>query len=320
MRVRLHLGLAGQNRRSIWLSPAAKLFDAVGSTVADGADDRHRAFGQEASGDVQLRAAASGPALYMEPCRSGSASSLAARRSPTAARACCCPSRAISRSTTSRPMTFGSTCSSPPIATRPAPKKGEASYHTIRVGDTVVEAGAWYYPEPLEGAEPLKDLIAFYFDRMDHWYEEDEEVFVHPRDPYHRIDVIPTCAPPADLARRRAAGRERAGDGAVRVQPADPLVPPARGRVAELEPTRHGHALPVQGQGELLRGAPRRRGPRQGPDLVLRRSAARGRSDRRPALLLQRAGRRRGRRRARRAARDRLDARRQVAGGRTARS
>ena len=25
---------------------------------------------------------------------------------------------------------------------------------------------------------------------MDHWYEEDEEVFVHPRDPYHRIDVL----------------------------------------------------------------------------------------------------------------------------------
>jgi uncharacterized protein (DUF427 family) len=72
------------------------------------------------------------------------------------------------------------------------PKKGEASYFTIRVGDQVVENGAWYYPEPLEGAEPLKGLIAFYFDRMDHWYEEDEEIFVHPRDPYHRVDVIPT--------------------------------------------------------------------------------------------------------------------------------
>ena len=72
------------------------------------------------------------------------------------------------------------------------PKKGEASYYTIRAGDNVVEAGAWYYPEPLEGAEPLKDMIAFYWDRMDHWYEEDEEVLVHPRDPYHRVDVIPT--------------------------------------------------------------------------------------------------------------------------------
>jgi uncharacterized protein (DUF427 family) len=72
------------------------------------------------------------------------------------------------------------------------PKKGEASYHTIRVGETVVENGAWYYPDPLESAAPIKDLIAFYWDRMDHWYEEDEEVFVHPRDPYHRVDVIPT--------------------------------------------------------------------------------------------------------------------------------
>lgn len=72
------------------------------------------------------------------------------------------------------------------------PKKGEASYYTIRVGDGVVQHGAWYYPEPLESAAPLKDKIAFYFDRMDHWYEEDEEVVVHPRDPYHRVDVIPT--------------------------------------------------------------------------------------------------------------------------------
>ena len=72
------------------------------------------------------------------------------------------------------------------------PKKGEASYHTIRAGDKVVEAGAWYYPEPLEAAEPIKGMIAFYWDRMDQWFEEDEEVFVHPRDPYHRVDVIPT--------------------------------------------------------------------------------------------------------------------------------
>jgi uncharacterized protein (DUF427 family) len=70
-------------------------------------------------------------------------------------------------------------------------KKGEASYFTIRAGGAVVEAGAWYYPEPLASAPAaLKGLIAFYFDRMDHWYEEGEEIFVHPRDPYHRVDVI----------------------------------------------------------------------------------------------------------------------------------
>ncbi|HEY6711616.1 MAG TPA: DUF427 domain-containing protein [Rubrobacter sp.] len=28
------------------------------------------------------------------------------------------------------------------------------------------------------------------WNNLDHWYEEDEEVFVHPRDPYHRVDVL----------------------------------------------------------------------------------------------------------------------------------
>jgi uncharacterized protein (DUF427 family) len=72
------------------------------------------------------------------------------------------------------------------------PKKGEASYYTIRVGDHVVDAGAWYYPDPIDSAPPIKDLIAFYWNRMDHWLEEDEEVFVHPRDPYHRVDMVRT--------------------------------------------------------------------------------------------------------------------------------
>src|SRR5438477_644957 len=76
----------------------------------------------------------------------------------------------------------------PPPA-RP-PKNAEASYYTIQVGDRVVEAGAWYYPDPLPDAPPIKDLIAFYWGRMDHWFEEDEEVFVHPRDPYHRVDLL----------------------------------------------------------------------------------------------------------------------------------
>jgi uncharacterized protein (DUF427 family) len=72
------------------------------------------------------------------------------------------------------------------------PKKGEASYYSIRVGEHVVENGAWYYPDPIAGAPPIKDLVAFYWDRVDHWLEEDEEVFVHPRDPYHRVDLLRT--------------------------------------------------------------------------------------------------------------------------------
>jgi uncharacterized protein (DUF427 family) len=72
------------------------------------------------------------------------------------------------------------------------PKKGQASYHTVRVGDRVEEAAAWYYPEPLAEAEAIKDHIAFYFHRMDHWFEEDTEIFGHAKDIYHRIDVYPS--------------------------------------------------------------------------------------------------------------------------------
>ena len=70
------------------------------------------------------------------------------------------------------------------------PFKGDASYWSVRIGDKVSENAAWSYPEPIDSARPLAGLIAFYWRKMDHWYEEDEEVFVHPRDPYHRVDVL----------------------------------------------------------------------------------------------------------------------------------
>ena len=70
------------------------------------------------------------------------------------------------------------------------PFKGDASYWSVRVGDRVAENAVWSYPEPLEGAPPIAGYLAFYWRMMDNWYEENEEVFVHPRDPYHRVDVL----------------------------------------------------------------------------------------------------------------------------------
>jgi uncharacterized protein (DUF427 family) len=73
------------------------------------------------------------------------------------------------------------------------PYKGDASYWTIRVGDRVAENAVWGYPTPLSADAPdLSDYVTFYWDRMDHWFEEDEEVFVHARDPYKRIDILPS--------------------------------------------------------------------------------------------------------------------------------
>jgi uncharacterized protein (DUF427 family) len=70
------------------------------------------------------------------------------------------------------------------------PFKGEASYWSVKVGEKVSENAVWGYPEPIDSAPPIAGYLAFYWRMMDHWFEEDEEVFVHPRDPYHRVDIL----------------------------------------------------------------------------------------------------------------------------------
>src|ERR687896_1930867 len=69
------------------------------------------------------------------------------------------------------------------------PFKGDASYWSVKVGDTVAENAVWGYPEPLERAPWLAGRVAFYWDSMDAWYDEDERVAGGLRNPYHRVDV-----------------------------------------------------------------------------------------------------------------------------------
>jgi uncharacterized protein (DUF427 family) len=73
-----------------------------------------------------------------------------------------------------------------------SPLKGNASYWTIRGGDRVVENAAWSYPNPPPGGPEIKGYIAFYWDKMDAWFEEDEQVFAHARDSYKRVDILPS--------------------------------------------------------------------------------------------------------------------------------
>jgi uncharacterized protein (DUF427 family) len=61
---------------------------------------------------------------------------------------------------------------------------GGATFLTARAGDAVAENAAWRYADP-----DLAGHVAFSWEAMDHWYEEDEEVFGHPRDPWHRVDA-----------------------------------------------------------------------------------------------------------------------------------
>jgi uncharacterized protein (DUF427 family) len=70
------------------------------------------------------------------------------------------------------------------------PGVGEVKRWSVTVGGTVKEDSVWTFPHPPDGLEPLAELVMFRWNLVDAWFEEDDEVFVHPRDPYHRVDVL----------------------------------------------------------------------------------------------------------------------------------
>lgn len=69
--------------------------------------------------------------------------------------------------------------------------KGRQSWH-VQVNGKQAENAAWSYSEPPEGLAGIEGYVAFRWGKMDRWFEEDEEVFVHPRDPYSRVDSLPS--------------------------------------------------------------------------------------------------------------------------------
>jgi uncharacterized protein (DUF427 family) len=72
--------------------------------------------------------------------------------------------------------------------TRRSPSRGEATLLDLVVGDTRRPQGAYLHPDPK--VPELADHVAFKWAALDHWFEEDEEVFVHARDPYTRVDIL----------------------------------------------------------------------------------------------------------------------------------
>ena len=66
--------------------------------------------------------------------------------------------------------------------------RGTAMRHGLRVGDVERAAAARVYGE--DALEGLADHVRFEWDSLDAWYEEDEQVFVHPRNPYVRVDAL----------------------------------------------------------------------------------------------------------------------------------
>ena len=72
--------------------------------------------------------------------------------------------------------------------TTQSPSRGTAQLHTVKVdGAEAPEAAVWYTESPIE---EITDHIRFDWDAMGAWFEEDEQVYVHPRDPNTRVDIL----------------------------------------------------------------------------------------------------------------------------------
>lgn len=72
--------------------------------------------------------------------------------------------------------------------TKRSPSRGEAQFFSVKGGDKIADDAAYAYLDPK--IEELGGHVAFNWSAMDHWFEEDEEVFVHARDPYTRVDIM----------------------------------------------------------------------------------------------------------------------------------
>lgn len=66
--------------------------------------------------------------------------------------------------------------------------RGRVARVGLRVGDVERPgAGRRYVESTIPG---IVDTIRFDFAALDAWYEEDERIFVHPRNPYARVDAV----------------------------------------------------------------------------------------------------------------------------------
>jgi uncharacterized protein (DUF427 family) len=129
------------------------------------------------------------------------------------------------------------------------PYKGTASYWTLKVGDRVAENAVWGYPEPFDEVAAIKDFVAFYWNRVDHWYEEDEEIFVHPRDPYKRVDVLQSSRPVKVIVGGETVAETRRARFLFETRlPTRYYIPPEDVRMELLVPSAKTTACPYKGQ------------------------------------------------------------------------
>ena len=71
-----------------------------------------------------------------------------------------------------------------------SPSRGDGRTFTVQTDSREAPRAAVRYED--SPIEELRDLIRLDWDAMEAWFEEDEQVFTHPRDPYTRVDILPS--------------------------------------------------------------------------------------------------------------------------------
>ena len=69
-----------------------------------------------------------------------------------------------------------------------SPSRGDGRRFSVRAGGKFAAGAAVRHEH--SPFEALRDAIRLDWDAMDAWFEEDEQVFTHPRDPYTRVDIL----------------------------------------------------------------------------------------------------------------------------------
>ncbi|WP_067698672.1 DUF427 domain-containing protein [Nocardia jejuensis] len=67
-------------------------------------------------------------------------------------------------------------------------ERGDGIEFDLVTEDVTAPGAAVSYPD--SPVEELRGLVRVDFEAMDEWFEEDEPIYVHPRDPYTRVDIL----------------------------------------------------------------------------------------------------------------------------------
>src|SRR5688500_2856135 len=104
--------------------------------------------------------------------------------------------------------------------------RGTAQRHGLRVGEARRPGAALVYGA--DAPDALRNTVRFEWSALDAWFEEDEEVFVHPRNPCARADALRSTAPSASSSTGSCWPSRRPRCWSSR--PACPRGPTCRGR------------------------------------------------------------------------------------------